>query len=354
MGYHETSLEWPEFLKFQGAIMDTQGNMRFAELEDELSEAEAGNLMSPLTGHGVIHVSGKDAAGLIQGQVTNDVGKVSATRSQLSAMCNPKGRVISSFRIVHHEGGYLLVLPRAMVDATVRRLRMFVLRSDARVEDESDHWALLGLQGVAAGDRLGGVLGTAPPDEPDHAVEAQGISVTRLTGATAPRYLLVGSPTAMQPVWTQLRETIIPVGSQAWSLTQVLAGEPAIYPETSDSFIPQMINLQALGGISFKKGCYAGQEVVARTQYLGKVKRRLYRAHVNAVQPPDPGAPLFAPGSTSGQGTGRVVSVAPHPQGGYELLAVIQIESADRETLYLGDAQGPKLELEQLPYPLED
>jgi tRNA-modifying protein YgfZ len=117
-----------------------------------------------------------------------------------------------------------------------------------------------------------------------------------------------------------------------------------------------MANLQLLGGVSFTKGCYTGQEVVARMQYLGKLKRRMYRARIDAQACPARGTEIFSPSSESGQGAGRVVDAAPSPDGGFEVLAVLQISSADTGDLHLGEAGGPRLELLDLPYafPAED
>jgi folate-binding protein YgfZ len=142
----------------------------------------------------------------------------------------------------------------------------------------------------------------------------------------------------------------VQTGSNFWTLMDIRAGVPAVYDETADAFVPQMTNLQLIGGVSFTKGCYTGQEVVARMQYLGTLKRRMYRVHIDSPQCPAPGMPLHSASSESGQGAGRIVAAAPAPQGGYEALAVIQISSAEAGDLHLVDADGPRLELLELPY----
>jgi hypothetical protein len=147
----------------------------------------------------------------------------------------------------------------------------------------------------------------------------------------------------------QARQT----GAEFWSLMDIRAGVPNIFEDTVEAFVPQMANLQLIGGVSFTKGCYTGQEVVARMQYLGKLKRRMYRAHVDSTQAPARGAEVFSPSSESGQGAGRIVDVAASPDGGYEVLAVIQISSAGADDLRLVDAEGPALRLLDLPYQFE-
>jgi folate-binding protein YgfZ len=140
------------------------------------------------------------------------------------------------------------------------------------------------------------------------------------------------------------------VDAEAWRLLDILAGLPAVYPETVEAFVPQMLNLQHLGGISFKKGCYTGQEIVARTQYLGKLKRRMVLARVDSPTPPCPGDPLFSPHVGPSQSAGQLADAAHHPEGGYAVLAVALIELAEQQALHLGDASGPILHLKPLPY----
>ena len=153
--------------------------------------------------------------------------------------------------------------------------------------------------------------------------------------------------------WRELLGAAQQTGPEFWSLMEIRAGMPTVFEDTLEAFVPQMANLQLIGGVSFTKGCYTGQEVVARMQYLGKLKRRMYHAHVDTAQAPARGAELFSPSSESAQGAGRVVDVAASPQGGYELLAVIQISSAEAGDLHLESAEGPRLHLLDLPYAFE-
>ncbi len=143
------------------------------------------------------------------------------------------------------------------------------------------------------------------------------------------------------------------VNADYWALLDVRAGIPTVYPETVEAFVPQMTNMQLVDGVSFTKGCYTGQEIVARMQYLGKLKRRMYLAHVDTAEPPKAGDPLFSPQNASGQGAGRVVDARPAPEGGYDLLAVAEIESAENGELHLVGDRGPLLQLQELPYSLD-
>jgi hypothetical protein len=136
-----------------------------------------------------------------------------------------------------------------------------------------------------------------------------------------------------------------------WDWLDIMAGIPGVHPETSDAFVPQMANLEIVGGVNFKKGCYPGQEIVARMQYLGKLKQRMYRARFEGNTQPHPGDSIFAP-DFPGQSAGTVVAAQPAPDNGFDLLAVIQISSAEAGELHLGSETGPKLSLQNLPYPV--
>jgi hypothetical protein len=168
-----------------------------------------------------------------------------------------------------------------------------------------------------------------------------------------PRALALVPPGEAAALWERVRGAARPVGLDPWRLTEVQAGVPEVLPENADAFVPQMVNLNLIDGVSFTKGCYSGQEVVARMQYLGKLKRRMYRARVDVAEPPAPGTDLHAPGQPGDQAVGRVVSAVPAPGGGVELLAVVQIETAESAPLHLGAVDGPRLELLDLPYPFE-
>ena len=342
---------WPEFLESAGAVLHDGVADHFGDAAGESKVAAGGEVVADLSTFGLISVVGSAAASFLQGQVTSDTREVSHERSQLSAVCNPKGRMLASFRIVRRDDAYYLVIPRTMLANLLKRLRLFVLRADAQLDDATDELVLIGLQGSATVQKAKQLLGELPTTV-DQVVQVREISVVRLAGL--PERLMVIAPRAeARTLWNALAEVATPVSGRAWALTDILAGVPTIQPETAEAFLPQMVNYQAVGGVSFTKGCYTGQEVVARTQYLGKLKRRMYRARVHSDDAPNAGDELFAPNCESGQGAGRVVSAQPHPDGGFELLAVIQIESAEKDAVHLKDADGPTLQLEPMPYSLE-
>lgn len=344
--------EWREFLLNRGAEFSDGAVQTFGNAERELRVVTTGEVLADLSHTGLIEAYGDDVVAFLQGQLTNDVRQVSPTRSQLSAYCSPKGRMLAAFRIFQRGETLYLSMPRTTVEPTLKRLRMFVLRAKVTLEDASDSLVRIGFSGPQAEGQLRDQLGAAPGAE-NETVQSGEYTAVRIPGPH-PRFEIYGELEPMKKLWTALDVRAAPVGQQHWHLLDVRAGVPVVYPETADAFVPQMANLQLLEGVSFKKGCYTGQEVVARMQYLGKLKRRMYRARVNVEECPPPGAPLFAAGSSSGQGVGKVVTCAPHPDGGCELLAVVEIASREAGDVRLRDAEGPALEFLELPYPFPE
>ena len=165
------------------------------------------------------------------------------------------------------------------------------------------------------------------------------------------KFVLSILPERAAMVWRGLREAATPVGAPVWDWLRLNAGIPMIVAATQELFVPQMVNLEVIGGVSFQKGCYPGQEIVARSQYLGKLKRRMFLAHVDAEAAP--GDPLYS-ADMVGQATGTVVNAAPAPDGGFDVLAVAQVESANTQTLHLKAPDGAALTLKPLPYALPE
>ncbi len=299
-----------------------------------------------LSDQGLIRVSGEDAVAFLQGQFTNDARKVDAGHSQLSSYCSPKGRMMALFRVFQRGEDIYLLLPRERLDTVLKRLRMFVLRAKVTLEDVSDHLAIAGIAGACAGELL-----PASPARPDECATAGGLTVIRVAG-DRDRFLLVGEPDVMQAWWRQARSAATPAAADTWPLLDIRAGLPSVVDATAEAFVPQMANLQLVNGVSFTKGCYTGQEVVARMQYLGTLKRRMYRVRING-DCPAAGTELFSASSASGQGAGKVVDARPSPDGGCEALVVCQISSMDAGDLRVGSEQGALLSVADMPYPFE-
>ncbi|HKK13080.1 MAG TPA: folate-binding protein [Gammaproteobacteria bacterium] len=342
--------QWRTFLENAGAEFRDGEVASYGNPEQELSIALTGNVFADLSHLGLIAVHGADAQEFLQGQLANDVGRVDEAHSQINAYCSPKGRMLATFRLFRHGDAFYLRLPAALVEPVLKRLRMFVLRSQVTLEDASGAYVALGASGPTVDQELAESFGEVP-QATDAVRTASGCTMLRLPGVH-PRFEIYGPLDTMTKLWESLNVRAAPVGATSWALLDVMAGIPTVYPETSDAFVPQMANLQLVGGVSFAKGCYPGQEVVARMEYLGKLKRRMYLALVRSETAPRPGDELFAPDSP-GQSVGRVVDAQPHPDGAYATLGVIQIANAEGGEVRYGAADGPPLDFRPLPYTLE-
>lgn len=343
------SSEWQQFLQQQGARLDEGGVRNFGDAVAELQHSLQGDILCPILHQGLLRASGTDTATFLQGQTSNDVRHVDGEHHQLNSYCTPKGRILTLFRLFQRGDDYFLQLPQQLLAATQKRLTMYILRSQVILTDASGELPCLGLAGPNAPQLLQQQLGIAPT-EVGEALTHNEVTVLRIPGET-PRFLLFAPVERAISLWQSLTPAARPVGAPCWQLQEIQAGLPSVVEATVEAFVPQMLNLQLVDGVNFKKGCYPGQEVVARMQYLGKLKRRMYRARSNGDEPPKAGDELFSPVSESGQGSGKVVAAAPAAEGGHELLVVAEIAGVEQGALYLGDATGPRLELLPLPYP---
>lgn len=315
--------------------------------------AASGTVWCDLAHQGLISVSGTDAASFLQGQFTSDVREVTPEHSQLSAWCTPKGRVLACFRLFQREDAYYLQLPATLVATVLDRLRKYVLRAKVTLVAIGAEWGRLGLVGVDAATLLATALGDVPTavDEIRHARE---LTVIRLPGKQ-PRFEIHGPSAPLAALRTTLATATMPADADAWRLLDILAGIPTVYPETSEAFLPQMLNLQRLGGVSFRKGCYVGQEIVARTHHLGQLKRRLYRARLlGTALPPQPGDELFVgTQDQDSEGVAAVVDSCRQLDGSYAVLVVAPLEVAEKGAVQLGNIPGISLIFETLPYALD-
>jgi hypothetical protein len=299
-----------------------------------------------LSHEGVLAIRGADASKFLQGQLTCNLNYLSATHSSLGARCTAKGRMQSSFRILPEGDGYLLAMARELVEPQQADLSRFAVFSKSKLHDESANWLRFGLCG---GDGALVSLGIDLPQEADAVASEHGLIAVRLPDGRAELWVRAEQgETVRARLAAQLREAAL----NAWLLGQVRAGIGQVFGTTRELFIPQMINLQALDGVSFKKGCYTGQEIVARMQYLGKLKRRMKRlsgaGEVSDL--PSAGVELFSP--VHGSSVGEVV-LAASSDDGLELLAVLQEDAAADGRIFLGSPDGLPLSLLDLPYTLD-
>lgn len=301
---------------------------------------------------GLVTVSGPDAPAFLQGQTTNDVAGQAADEARLNGYCTPKGRLLAAGPLWRDGEALRFAVSRPLAEPLRKRLSMFVLRAKAKLEDASNTVAILGLTGEAAAGALRD-LGIEPPAPMrtarggDPALQAIGFAPVAAIG---PRWWLVLPIEALAATWARLADRLAPASSSWWRAGEILAGEPRIVPATSEMFVPQTVNWELVGGVSFKKGCYPGQEVVARMHYRGKPKRRSFVARLagGPDSAPAPGSDLLAEGAN--EPAGVVVASAPAPGGGLVVLHEAVIEGALQGLLRTPD--GRTLEPLPLPYSL--
>lgn len=287
---------------------------------------------------GLIRASGADAASFLHSQLTNDVAHLDVGQARLAGYCSPKGRLLASFVIWRDAAGDILLACSAdVLPATLKRLRMFVLRAKCVLSDASAEWPLYGL----AGTRAVAWLGDAAPPAPWRARERAGLTAIRLPDAAGQPRVLCASAIAPD---------LPPLPPETWRWLEVHSGIARIEAATVEKFVPQMLNYELLGGVDFKKGCYPGQEVVARSQYRGSIKRRSLLFESNAVA--RAGDEIFDSTDAS-QPAGMVVNAAPQPAApGSVALVEVKLASAAQASLRLGSADGPALRRIELPYAL--
>ncbi|MCU0897273.1 MAG: folate-binding protein [Burkholderiales bacterium] len=341
--------DWLAFLAARGANIGDGVVADFGDARGELAGAASGSVLADLSHLGTLRFAGADALGFLHAQVSNDVKGLGADRARYAGYCTPKGRLLANFLLWREGDGVFMLLPRDVLAGIERRLRMYVLRAKVAVSETTSEFVVLGASGAAAPEAVARALGAPAPEAPLGVVRsASGITAIRVPGD---RFVLVSPLVLAEAVWEQLAATLQPAGAPAWQWLDISRGLPLVTAATQEELVPQMANLELVGGVSFDKGCYPGQEIVARSQYLGQVKRRTYRASVAAADPPRPGEPVHA-GADATQTAGLIVNAAPAPGGGYEVLAVLQIAAAQAGDLHLRTPDGPRLELLPLPYAL--
>ena len=337
---------WQHTLETQGARIINGQVADFGAAEAEPRQAVQRPIVADLSHLNLIQFVGADAQSFLQGQLSNDVRLLQGGNVQYTSYNSPKGRMLANGLLWQSApDSYVLQLPASMREAIQKRLTMFVLRAKVKVSDVSDAWVRLGVGGVDAETVVAQVVGDFPATLYALAPFSHGNGM-RLPGNN---FELLIAPDQAQAVWNQLTAQAQPVGSTCWDALLIRAGIPTLLPATQEQFIAQMLNYELIDGVNFKKGCYPGQEIIARTQYLGKPKRRMYLAHIACVDLPQPGDEIFS-ADLPQQASGMIVNAAAATNDGFDVLAVIQISSAQAHALHLKSPQGPVLTLQALPY----
>ena len=334
---------WQAFLVGRGAIPTASGTPHFGAPEAEVAAARDGTIVADLSHNALLAVAGDDAAKFLQGQLTNDVESLLEGAAQWNGWCSPKGRLLAAFLLWRRGADYLAMLPAEIAGPIAKKLSMYVLRSKVKIADVSAEMVRIGFAGKGAAVIVAREWGHTP--EPMRSVEKDG---TWCIALDRERFVVLAPGDVAPALWDRLAQHATPAGAEAWEWKAIHAGIPTVVAATQDAFVPQMANFELVGGVSFRKGCYTGQEIVARTQYRGILKKRMAVVHVDGAERPHPGDDVY--GDTFGeQSAGTIVSAAPAPGGGFDALVVAQIEDLAKGRLRWKSPGGAALEIRSSP-----
>lgn len=334
---------WQDFLHQAGLHIDAQGSSIPAETWalQELPD----NFICALTHYGLLAIDGPDTAKFLQGQTTCDVSTVSFQHSTTGAYCTPKGRMVANFLLAQvNEHHYRLRMPADLLEKTRSVFAKYIVFSKAEQHIDSDY-LLFGLHGATARVVVDSLFGEIP-EQRYQTLQKDKLVVIALDDNGTSFECWVRADT-IETVWPKLSDGLALVGSTAWKLLCIRLGLAEVSSAISEEFIPQMLNLQATGAVSFKKGCYTGQEIVARMQYRGTLKKRLY--HIQWLGETTPAMGTNLQSSDDGQKIGQLVNAIALGSGRCEGLAVINNAAIDQSPIFI-DQTDTAIEILELPY----
>lgn len=289
---------------------------------------------------GMIEASGDDAASFLHNQLTNDILGLEQGRVGLAGYCSPKGRLLASLMVLRQGSRIFLILPSEILPSFLKRLQMFVLRSKVTLKDVSDQWLMIGAASIPS-DSASPIWNCT--------TDQHGTRIRVPDADGLQRWLWVGKPEGAQQAWALWSTQLPTVPASIWRWSEIIAGLPQIVEATREQFVPQMINFELVGGVNFKKGCYPGQEIVARSQYLGKTKRRMLLAFTNDSTA-SAGVEVFSVNDPE-QPCGMVVNAEAGPDGRMACLVELKMEAREA-SVHLRSVNGRTLEFGELPYGL--
>lgn len=356
-----TTTNWKAFLAEKGAQFKDSHLLSFgdpeqAELENTL--LAQGDVLFDLSDTSIIKVSGEDAESFLQNQLTNDIRNISETNHQTSAWCSPKGRIIASFRVFKQQDSYFLTVSSDLLEHVIKKLSMYVMMSKVTIEDATDSYTFFAYAGKEADNNLQTIISkdndnkeSKLASEDYQTSRHKSLSILRISSNTKiPSFQIFGELDDAKQLWEACSVTAKPASSTHFSYLNILAGLPVITEPSSEKWIPQMVNFIAVNGVDFKKGCYPGQEVVARLNYLGKTKRRMYRIEIDTEILPAVNDTISSASDTA---AGQILNTALNLEGKVEALAILKIAEAEKQ-LTLANNKNASITLLELPYSLEE
>ncbi len=350
--------EWKAFLSQQGAQFDALEHVTtFGEPELERVLVKHGPVVTSLANQALIQVKGEDAKAFLQAQLTNDIDEVSNKQAQLSAWCDPKGHVLTTFIVFMYQRDYYLSFDASLKEAILKRLQMFILRSKVELIDRSDELIQVGFGGSFGDLDLQRAFDAKVKETwACGMLPKEGVRKIKAIKIPGPyhRYLLVGPEDEMETVWNTLLINGDKTNQYDWHLMDIAAGIPVVTAPVSGQFVAQMLNLDKLNAINFKKGCFPGQEIIARLHFRATVPKRMLKLHTPADIAPEPGTTLEAHDEAGKRIEFEVLYSRPDPIEGVMIQAVGNLKTLANAQGQLTLASGDPIAIEPLPYPVLD
>jgi tRNA-modifying protein YgfZ len=305
------------------------------------------NIFCELAQFGLIRFSGVEAQTFLHSQLSCEVAAFKPGKSTYGGYCTPKGRVLATFLLWRAGDDFFVQLPSSLREPIQKQISKYILRSKVKATDASSDWTIIGTAGVDAGKLVQRVVGNAPQGLHELS-QTKDLMVIRLPGD---RCEVVAARDASTGILDSLSDDARKADPDYWDWLDIRAGVPVVLPATQEAFVPQMVNLDLIGGLSLTKGCYPGQEIVSRMHFRGTLKQRMYLANIAGSDRPQPGEKLYSSGFGE-QACGTIVNAARSPESGHDLLAVIQMASAEQGDVRWKTPDGPALRMFPLPYDL--
>lgn len=337
---------WKSFLYTRGAVVIDDNQVSFNK-----NVALDTPWICSLSDIGVISFTGSDSSAFLQGQITCDIDQVTDSQTSLGAYCNPKGRATAIFRIIKAGQSFYWLLPSVLIPGVIKKLRMYVLRSKVLIENVSDYWCILGISAPSSMFSAFDPENNKQPSE-EGSVRVSNNMLVIKPSSFSDRLLILADAKRAEHLWIDFVNSkgYMESDSAFWKEMDLKNGIPSLTKETSEQFIPQMLNLDLLGGISFSKGCYTGQEIIARTHNLGKLKRRMFLACCESTEKFAANTPIYDGDAPTGQSVGHVIAVSELNLTSNLMLVVLQISIRDHDNIRIQNPAGKRLKIIKLPY----
>lgn len=338
--------DWKTYLTTQGAVYKEERLTGFAKTPQALDE----NSVSVLSGHSFVKIDGTDRQKFLQGQISTHMLQLAAHQYSTGVACSPKGRMYTSFKIMDNGEDYLLTMNSGLTETTLDTLKKYAVFFKVNLTSQPEH-VVLGLSGANIDTLLTNIFPDSSLPGQNEVIKVSGNGYLIKVPGIRTRYELWLHQDDLPLLWPELTKELTPATEDFWALLNIESVIPELCQETIDKYIPQHLNQPSLGGVSFRKGCYTGQEIVTRMQNLGQQKSRCYWLSLESVEEPDINTRLY---NSDGKPVGEVIQRARNVENdNIELLAVIRIEAAEANDVFMDTEKSHQLQVHKIPYAID-